>query len=179
MHKTISFTSSMQWGAIMLMLGATASGHAQTVVPDESSRPVLSPGRVGPHGAQGSKPLSAKPLEATVANVMEDPVRHANRNVVVSSTVGQVHSPWAFQLDDRTLGKGGVDNDLLVVSTEPLATMGFKPDWKNRKIIAIGTIRMVQATDFRREYGRGVDDELFRRFEGKPALIATSLKLAE
>lgn len=179
MHKIICFKTFLRFGATALMSGTMACGYAQTSVPDETSRPVLSPGRVGAQGAQGTKPITSPVMETSVADIMKNPARHANRNVSVSSIVGQVHSPWSFQLDERSLTSGGVDNDLLVIAAEPLATMGFKPEWRNRKIVATGTVRIVQAADFRRDYGRGVDDELFRRFEGKPALVASSLRLAE
>lgn len=174
-----SLPSSLLAAAIVLLPAVHAPAVAQTSVPDETSRPILVPGRVGPQGAQGPKEAAAPILETTVADIMEAPARHANRNVRVQSIVKEVFTPWAFELDDRAPLRGGIDNDLLVVSAEPLAAMGFQPEWRNRKVVAEGTIRILQAADFRREYGRGVDDRLFRTYEGKPALIATSLRLAE
>lgn len=179
MKKTASLSPVLLTTALVLLPGVHAPASAQPSVPDESSRPILSPGRVGPQGAQGLKDASRPILETTVADIMEAPARHANRNVRVASIIKKVFTPWTIELDDRAPLRAGIDNDLLVIGAEPLATMGFKPEWHGRQVVVEGTIRILQAADFRREYGRGVDDRLFRTYEGKPGLIATSIRLAE
>lgn len=179
MKKTASLAFSLFVGTATLASVHHVAVMAQTSMPDETSRPVIKPGKAGPQGQQG--PSAATPaIETTVGEIRVRPQMYANRNVTVTSAVEEVFTPWSLKLDDDSLLAGGIDNDLLVVSAEPLATMGFDPSWvKKGKVSVTGTVRILQAADFRREYGRGVDDKLFRRYEGKPALIAISMKRIE
>lgn len=168
---------SLLAGASLLVTGAMPA-TAQTSVPNETSRPVIPPGKAGPPKAQGPAPASPA-IKATVAEIMSRPKDYAGRNVTITSEVEEVFTPWSLKLDEKQPLAGGIDNDLLIVSAEPLVTMGFNPSWLHQKVSVTGTIRMLQAEDFRREYGRALDDKLFRRYEGKPTLIATSMKIAQ
>ena len=158
---------------------AGLSVAAQTAVPGEISRPVIPPGKVGAKPGQGPAPAASPVFDVTIAELASRPRDYVGRNVNVASTVEEIFTPWAIKLDERQLTAGGIDSDLLVLAAEPLVSMGFDRSWLHKKISVTGTIRMLQASDFRREYGRGVDDKLFRRYEGKPVLVATSMRLLQ
>ena len=179
--KTPSFARSFFLLAVSGMIAAGYSvSHAQDVKPDAYSLPVIPPGKAGEPPGQGASAAPATAaIETTIADIMRRPLDYKGRDVVVASEVEEIYTTWSFKLDEKTMFKGGIDNDLLVVAMEPLATMGFTKEWLNKKVAVTGTVRILMAADFRREYGRGVDDRLFRAFEGKPALIATSIRLLE
>jgi hypothetical protein len=159
-----------------VLAGFALGAAAQTSMPTDTSRPVISPGKAGPAHAQGTRPPQASAaINVTVAEIMARPQDYVGRNVTVTSEVEEVFTPWSFKLDEDRVLSGGIDNDMLVIGMHPLASMGFDPSWRDRKVRVTGTVRVLQAQDFRREYGRGVDDALFRRFEGKPAIIAASM----
>lgn len=171
-------TAVLLAGSALLVAGLPAA--AQTAVPNETSRPVVSPGKAGAGNDQGiARPQASAAINATIAEIMARPADYAGRNVTVTSEVEDVFTPWSIKLDEDRVLSGGIDNDMLVVGMHPLVSLGFKPEWKNRQVRVTGTVRILQAADFRREYGRGVDDKLFRRFEGKPALIAESMTLVD
>lgn len=163
--------------SVAAFLAAVAlNASAQTSVPTDTSRPVVLPGKAGPTGSQGiNRPQASPAINATVAEIMARPQDYAGRNVTVTSKVEEVFTPWSFKLDENRALSGGVDNDMLVVGMRPLVSLGFDPSWKDHQVRVTGTVRVLQAEDFRREYGRGVEDRLFRRFEGKPAIIAVTL----
>jgi hypothetical protein len=150
--------------------------------------PVIPPGKVGAApgqglaqtpGPQGLAEGQDKPgINAPIADIMNRPELYAGRVITVVSEVEKIFTPWSFKMDEEQALSGGVDNDLLVLGAIPLTSWGFDESWKDAKVKVTGTIRVLQAADFQREYGRGVDDLLFRRFEGKPALIARSVEKA-
>jgi len=150
--------------------------------------PVIPPGKVGaPEGGQG---LATPPtpeglpgeravpgIDTTVADIMKRPDLYAGRVVTIVSEVDEIFTGWAFKLDDSQ-APGGIDNDLLVVGAIPLAGWGFDESWKGKKVKVTGTIRILQPEDIQREYGRGVDDKLFRRYVDKPTLVARTVEKA-
>ncbi|GAB3551711.1 hypothetical protein GCM10027343_36320 [Noviherbaspirillum agri] len=155
-----------------------ATAAAQNVQPGETSRPVVPAAKAGEQGTGGTAGTAASPaINVTVAEIAERPRDYVGRNVTVTSEVDEVFTPWALKLDEDQLAAGGIDRDLLVISKEPLVTMGFNRAWIDRKVSITGTVRVLQADDFRREYGRGVDDRMFRRYEGRPALVARSMAI--
>lgn len=148
--------------------------------------PVVPPGAIGkpsgeglavPPGPEGLAADSAVPgIDTTVADIMQRPDLHAGRTVSIVSAVEEIFTPWSFKVDEQQAAAGGVDNDMLVVGAIPLASWGFDDSWLDAKVKVTGTVRILQAEDFRREYGRGVDDLIFRRFEGKPVIVARSIE---
>ncbi|PWF48474.1 hypothetical protein [Massilia glaciei] len=73
-------------------------------------------------------------------------------------------------------GSNAFGRHLLVVSSVPLANWGFDASWVDTAARVTGTVRILQAADVKREYGRGVNDKLFRTFEGQPAIVARSVE---
>lgn len=171
-------TAAVIAGASILAAIYAGPAAAQNVVPSETSRPVVPAGKIGEQRQDGTAGSPASPaINVTVAEIMERPGDYVGKNVTVTSEVQEVFTPWALKLDEDQLTAGGIDSDLLVISKEPLVTMGFKQSWIDRQVSITGTVRMLQAEDFRREYGRGVDDRMFRRYEGRPALVARSMAI--
>lgn len=109
---------------------------------------------------------------------MNRPTLYVGRDVTVISEIEEMFTAWAFKLDESQALSGGVDNDLLVIGAIPLTSWNIDKSWKNQKVVVTGTVRILQAEDFEREYGRGVDDLMFRRYEGKPVVIAREVKKA-
>lgn len=165
-------------GALCLGV-APAPSAAQTGVPGATSQPVIPPGKIGPPSGQGpaGQPDST-PLVARIYEVVQMPDAFIGKQVRLISKVEEVLTPWVLRLGEDPPLVNRPDPDLLLVAAEPLVTMGFDSSWQNKTVNVIGTVRILQAADFRREYGRGVDDRLFRRYEGKPVLVATSMELA-
>jgi hypothetical protein len=184
-------------GLVVLFIGAGAlvSGCEQRaedpVAVDKEAvppLPVIPPGQAGVSSEQGlakspgEKGIVGEPappgVDTTIADIMNRPELYIGKNVSVVSSVEEIFTPWSFKLDERQVATGGIDNDMLVIGAVPLTSFEVDPSWLNKQVNVIGTVRVLQAADFRREYGRGVDDLLFRRFEGKPAIIAQSVKKA-
>jgi len=164
-------------GTVLVAGLHAASAIGQTVAPAEASRPAAVPGQ--PEGGESQTPRASAALDVTIAELMRQPEAYAGRNVTVTSEVEEIITPWTAKLDEDQALSGGVDNDLLVIGALPLVTLGFDPSWVNKQVRATGTVRVLQAADFLREYGRGVDNTLFSKYEGKPALIATSLTIVD
>lgn len=102
--------------------------------------------------------------------MIANPQAYAGKVVTVASRVEEVFTPWAFKLED---------SDFLVIGANPTQTFNLDTTGVKTEVRVTGTVRILQADDFQREYGRGVDDLLFRRFEGKPALIAHLCRRAD
>ncbi len=131
-------------------------------------RPVIPATTAGAAATEG--PASAPAAAAVdIAQIVANPAAYAGKVVTVSSRVDEVFTPWAFKLEG---------NDFLVIGATPAQTFNLDPNGAKTAVRITGTVRILQAADFQREYGRGVDDLLFRRFEGKPALIAQSVQKA-
>jgi hypothetical protein len=155
-------------------LGKSQSGS------ERESPPNLTAPQVASSAQLGLAPNTvATAINTTVADIVRNPEGYDGRNVAVASEVEEIYSPWSIRLDERQLFAGGIDNDILVVAIEPLAFAGFQQAWKGKEVHVIGTVRILEGDDFRREYGRGIDDELFLKFAGKPVIIAQSIKPIE
>lgn len=174
---------SKNYPAILLLAGtgaliaaASMPIAAQTPIERENPLPIVPPAQVGQEGSEGPRPTSpSAAIAVSIEELRRRPLDYAGRNVTVSSEVNDVLTPWTFVLDDDRVLTVGIDNDLLVIGAAPLAHMGFRPEWRNEKVRVTGTVRILQPTDVRREYGRGVDDRIFRRHVGRPVLVATSV----
>lgn len=110
---------------------------------------------------------------------MQRPYAYIGKQVRLSSKVEEVLTPWVLRLGEDPPLANLPNPNLLLVAAEPLVTMGFKSGWQDKTVNVVGTVRMLQAADIQREYGRGVDDRLFRRYEGKPVFVATCIELAQ
>jgi hypothetical protein len=151
--------------------------------------PVAPPGKVGDSpgqglahtpGPEGVAAGAAEPgINVPIADIMNRPELYLGRVVTVVSEVEDIFTPWSFKLDEDQTLTGGVDNDLLVVGAVPITTWGFDESWKNQRVKVTGTVRILQPEDFQREYGRGVDDLLFRRYVEKPTVVARSAEKIE
>lgn len=178
-------------GAGILASGCDRNKESPVAIEEQSvpATPVIPPGQVGaqdtqqglvtPPSPEGLVGEQAKPgIDTTIADIMNRPTLYVGRDVTVISEMEEIFTAWAFKLDESQALSGGVDNDLLVIGAIPLTSWNIDKNWKNQKVVVTGTVRILQAEDFEREYGRGVDDLLFRRYEGKPVVIAREVKKA-
>lgn len=148
---------------------------------NEMSKPIISPGHGGAvqHADIIESPRSS-PLIARIVEIVKNPAAFNGRRVVLTSRVEKIYSPKSMLLGEDPPLANGNEPQLLLVSTEPLSSVThFKQELPHRIVKAVGVIRVLQAEDFRRTYGRGLDDKLFRQHEGKPAIIADSLAFAD
>lgn len=118
-------------------------------------------------------------INTTVADIARNPQGYEGRNIAVNSKVEEIYSPWSFRLDEQQLFAGGIDSDILVVSNEPLALLGFDRAWRDRTVRVIGTVRILQPEDFQHEAFRNPETGLAARYTGKPAIIAASIVLIQ
>lgn len=136
--------------------------------------------RASVHPSQKTSPDPVNTaINTTVADIARNPRGYEGRNVAVASKVEEIYSSWSIRLDEQLLFSGGIDNDILVVSSEPLALLGFDRAWRNRTVRVTGTVRILQTEDFRHEAFRDSGAGLAERYTGKPAIIAASIALIE
>jgi hypothetical protein len=64
----------------------------------------------------------------------------------------------------------------LIVGSMPLTNWGFDQTWKNQRVKVSGTVRILQAEDFRRDYRPEVAALLIKRYEGKPVIVAREVE---
>lgn len=165
---------------VLLVAGASAILTAvPPVLSNETTKPIIPPGHVGAaqHADMAEGGLSS-PLIARIVDIVDNPAAFTGRRVVLTSQVEKIYSPWSMLLREDPPLANGSEPRLLLVSTEPISATHFKQEWQHRIIKAIGVIRILRPDDFRRTYGRGLDDKLFRQYEGKPALVAESFAYA-
>lgn len=154
--------------AVLCVAAGALSGCQERTV----DRPVIQPATAGRPLADGPAAAvapAAASVEVSAAQIVANPEAYAGKVVTVASRVDEVFTPWAFKLRD---------SDFLVIGADPNVTWKLDSNWSSAAVRVTGTVRILQAADFQREYGRGVDDLLFRRFEGKPALVARSIERA-
>ncbi len=106
--------------------------------------------------------------ETAVQQITNNPDEFYEESVTVSGQVADVVRPNAFLI-------GGDGNQLLVVGTRELKR---KVDEGDRVRVA-GTVRQFAIDNFRKEFDRGIDNEYFREFEGKPAVYPRSVEVIE
>lgn len=166
----------------MLFMGASSFVHSSPLV--ESARPVIQPGHAAAAHADGAASVNApdnknsSPLIARIVEIISTPEAFIGREVRLTSRVREVYSDWTLLLAESPPLANGREPELLLVSREPLPMPLSRGQWQNATVKVTGIIRLLQADDFHRTYGRGLDDKLFRRYEGQPALIADSLVIA-
>ncbi|HJV51193.1 MAG TPA: hypothetical protein VJ652_07035 [Noviherbaspirillum sp.] len=159
------FAFTLPFAVAALLAGSALMAAGQTDMPP------------APPSGRGTVAPASPALDVTIAEIVARPRDYAGREVSVASTVEDIFSPWAIRLHEKRSIAGGIGADLLVLGVEPLAGLGFDRSWLHRKISVTGTIRMLRLSDFRHEYGNRIDDQLLRRYDGKPALIVSAMRL--
>lgn len=115
---------------------------------------------------------------STPSAIADNPQAYVGRLVSVRGEVEEVIGATAFSLDEDALLEGGVDNDILVISSPdvpPIVQEGIE----SKTVQVFGTVRMLVTSEVEREFGFDLDDELVVDFEGRPVIIASSVQVAE
>lgn len=148
-----------------------ATPAAPTATPANTAPP---PPVATPPATTGMEAPSAGVV--TVADITGDPARFLGQTVTVIADVDDVKGPRAFTLNEDSPTKGGVDNDLLVLSPKAGTLSGINDDGRRSKVRVTGVVRNFVAADVEREVGWDIDRKIEMEFEGKrPVLIAQSV----
>ncbi len=116
---------------------------------------------------------------ATVDAVTEHPDLYLGKAVTVRGEVEEALGPRAFALEDDDLL---FDEELLVVTDGPLRdragrTLGVD-ELIDRETWVTGTVRRFALADIERELAIDLDDTLFAAWEGRPSIVAHSVRPA-
>lgn len=105
--------------ASIVITAAAAPTQAQLGLEGGQAQPVIPPGTAGRLGSQGPDAEAGPAQRATVAQIMENPRAYAGKNVIVTSLVEEIFTPWTFKLDEQQLRAAGIDSDMLVIGKVP------------------------------------------------------------
>ncbi|MDP8922025.1 MAG: hypothetical protein M3O34_04015 [Chloroflexota bacterium] len=116
---------------------------------------------------------------ATVDSIVDHSWLYLDKAVTVRGEVSEALGPRAFILEDDDLL---FDEEVLVVTTGPiLDRQGHMPGvvaLVDREAWVTGTVRRFAVADVARELGVDLADEAFAAWEGRPAIIARSVRPA-
>ena len=125
----------------------------------------------------GASSAAANTGTVRVADIAGNPAQYAGQTVTVVADVEEVHGPMAFSLDEDAALAGGIDNDLLVISSKSGALSNIDDQWLKNKVRVTGTVGKMTVVEVEREVGWDLDRELEVEVEGARAvLIATSVE---
>lgn len=125
---------------------------------------------------------SARTAEGTVevGDIQENPSKFVGQTVTVVADVEEVHSPRAFSLDEDSPTKGGIDNDLIVLSPQAGSLRDIDDQWLNNKVRVTGTVGAINVVEIEREIGWDMSPELeIEVGKAKAVLIAKSVERVE
>ena len=125
-------------------------------------------------GAPAAQPVTEF-ANITIADITGDPAAYLGQTVAVAGEVEEVIGPNAFSLDEDALLDGGIDNDLLVVSAIPELPLLKTEGIEDKRLMVVGPVRNFERAAFEKEFGTDLDDALFERYEGRPAIVATAV----
>ena len=121
--------------------------------------------------------IRATAINTTVADIVRNPVGYEGRNVAVNSTLEEIYSPTLIRIDEDQFFVAGIDNDILVVTAEPLALPGAEHAWRGMRVRVIGTVRVLREDDSRHGHaGNSIFQEVAKQFVGKPIIVAKGLE---
>ena len=132
------------------------------------------------YGCDTSRAERTAEGETRVADIAGEPNRYMGQTVTVVADVEEVHSPRAFSLDEDSPAAGGIDNDLLVLSSQAGSLSDIDDTWLNNKVRVTGKVGKMAIVEVERELGWDLDPELEMEVENaKAILIATSVQRVE
>lgn len=114
----------------------------------------------------------------SIDDITDNPSRYFGRTVTVAGEVDEI-------IGQRALTIGGDDfigeDELLVVSVNQLPNVSGRPGAnrldKDDLVQVTGPVRRFAVADLEREIGTDLDDNLFRDWEGKPAVVARQVNV--
>lgn len=118
----------------------------------------------------GAEGRAAPPGAVTLTDITDNPERFFGQTVTVDGEVNVVHSPNAFTIaEDATLDLG----EILVLHDRPL-TRELREEVERVRVT--GTVREFTRTEIERDLGLELDDQLAEDFEGRPVIVARSVR---
>lgn len=110
---------------------------------------------------------------------MSNPDAYIGQQVTVIGEAEQVFGSSAFKLDEDAFFGAGIDNDLLVVSTQE-NNPAVDDGWLNNVVRVTGTVQRYVKADFDRDYNwLTLSPEIEADFNGKTALVADSVTVVD
>lgn len=161
----------------VLVVGCTAD-HPREVTGGPDARRDQSAATNTNMNTVNANTTTASATNVTVADIVSSPAAYNGRTVTVTSSVEHAYGPRVFRLDEDAVLRGGIDNDLLVI-TENANMPAVNNEWLIDKATVTGVVRNLIIADVEREYGLDLDSQLEIDFRNKPVLIASSVRRIE
>ena len=153
-----------------VILASSACDREQSVVEREGA-PAES------REMEGTTGEAAEGATVDVAALMESPDKYFGRTVTIVADVEEVLGPNAFTVDEDAALRGGVDNDMVVLSRKADTLADIDDQWLNNKVRVTGTVGRMNIVEIEREIGWDLDPELEAEVEKAGAvLIANSVE---
>jgi hypothetical protein len=125
-----------------------------------------------------TRPPTLDSRELAVDDLTANPFLYYGQTATVIGEVAAGLSPRSLVIEDNDLL---FDEHLLVVSARPIIDRAGQPlDVKtlvDSEVQVTGTVRPFDRAEFARQIGFDLDARLFAEWEGKPAIIARSIRL--
>ena len=116
---------------------------------------------------------------ATVDQIAEYPQVYCGKTATVRGEIEEILGPRALTIEDDDLL---FDEQILVVSAAPMQDRAGRPldaaTADDRGLWVAGTVRSFVLADVEQELGVDLEDRLFGSWEGRPAIVAQSVRLA-
>ena len=123
-----------------------------------------------------------QPQVATIEEIVGNPTPFFGQAVAVSGVVGEILGQRAFTLEEDQLLFNLFNESLLVVSDRPMLDRMGEPLTANRlddaNVVITGTIQPFDMQEIEQQIGAALDENQFATYADRPALIASSIRLA-
>lgn len=117
---------------------------------------------------------SAEDTTLDLATIAAEPDKYIGQTVTVVADVEEVFGPNAFALDEDAFVRGGVDNDVLVVSKQAGSLGNIDDQWLNNKVRVTGTVARMNLVEVEREVGWDLNPEIEVELEKSGAVLIAS-----
>jgi hypothetical protein len=140
--------------------------------PTEAAGRVDEPGDVVLPGE--AEDLDIEGTEVELEDVADNPAEYLGQTVTVNGEVSAVLSPQVFRMNEGNLLDIG--DEILVVHLPDQTPVVMVED---AEIQVTGTVRSLIQADIERDFGFGLDEDLYIEYENRPAIIANSIEVME
>lgn len=165
------------FGLALLSAGCERKVETAPVVVTPAPAVTSAPATTAPATTTGTVNPTAPGATVKVADITGNSANYHGKTVTVVADVEEVKGPRAFVLDEDSALKGGIDNDLLVLSPKAGSLANIDDQWLKNKVRVTGVVHRFVTADVEREIGWDLDRQIEVEFEGKkPVLIATSIE---
>lgn len=178
--KASAIVVAAAFGTVLLSAGCDRRTAAP---PPVVTAPAATPAPATPTPAN---PSAVTPTPATavspgdtikVADITGNWTNYVGKTVTIVADIEEVKGPRAFTVDEDSPLKGGIDNDLLVLSPKAGSLANIDDQWRKNKVRVTGVVHKFVTVDIEREIGWDLDKQIEVEWEGKrPVLIATSIE---